>query len=132
MRDALSECEARCSVLEDRLRTIDEEKEAERARAAEEERLLASHGGWKECKEEEPLPPFSIDDPVCVCVCVCDCVVVVCTMGGRRPPVLWVCEGGEGGGEECCLTLELDRGLTGWRGGGGGGGGVGTPGPTPR
>ncbi len=42
VRDALSECEARCSVLGDRLRTIDEEK------------------------EEEPLPPFSIDDPVCV------------------------------------------------------------------
>jgi hypothetical protein len=51
-------------VLEDRLRSIDEEKEAERQKAEEEERLLASHGGWKECSLDEPLPPFSIDDPV--------------------------------------------------------------------
>ncbi len=93
VRDALSECEARCSVLEDRVRAADAEKDAARAAAEEEDRLLASHGGWKECKDDEPLPPFSIDDPVRSCYWVTVSVVYVRLCGMcKRVCLCGVCD----------------------------------------
>jgi hypothetical protein len=109
LREALAQAELRCSSAEDRLRSIEAEKETARRLEEEEALQLAASGGgvathlprrhpltrchpshtargaacgavadralrgvhragvagWRESKEFEPLPPISIDDPVC-------------------------------------------------------------------